>query len=287
MKLLIVEDSQQLTDRLVPAFTASGYEVRKAATLKQAQERLTGFWPDFVLLDANFPSDSNSRIEFNAATFLDLLTGADQPSPIVILMSGDDNTALHFPKITAWLNTGRIADVLPKNVEGGWEFLKELLVHRVEILKPQRIRLGSDDEAENLRWLSSQGIVTQEDLMSNLAGKIRRIVSRTDNSVSILITGANGSGKGLIAKAIYDEMVRKAGRKLPFEIVHCSMLTEETGASHLLGYMKGAFTGAFTEKVGTLEVAADGVLFLDDIHYLPKGVLGVLLPALAERVFRR
>jgi two-component system response regulator HydG len=287
MKMLIVEDSSQLADRLANAFEESGYDVRKVATLSDAREQIAVYWPDFVLLDANFPTKGNTRAEFNAAALLDLLACREYVAPTVILMSGDDRTALHFDKIRAWLNTGRIADVLPKNVEGGWDFLKELLVHRVEILRSRRFHPELDDEAKNLQWLYRNGIVSREEEMLKIAGIIRRIVNRTENTESILITGASGSGKGMISRAIHTEMSRKAQRELPFVTVQCGTLISTLAASELLGHVKGTFTDAKTDKVGCLESAADGVLFLDDIHLLPKEVLGVFLSALQERMFRR
>src|SRR6266446_8378796 len=169
MKVLIVEDSPQLANRLATAFEASGYDVRQVETLKDATAIIAVYWPDFVLLDANFTANSGTRAEFNAPALLDLLVNPDYAAPTVILMSGDDRTALHFEKIRAWLNTGRISDVLPKNVEGGWDFLKELLVHRVEILRIQRFRLELDDAPRNQQWLYSNGIVSQEETMLKIA----------------------------------------------------------------------------------------------------------------------
>ena len=287
MRVLIVEDSSQLADRLATAFEESGYNVRKVATLSDAKGQIAAYWPDFVLLDANFPTNSHTRAEFNAAALLDLLAHREYAAPTVILMSGDDRTALHFDKIRAWLNTGRIADVLPKNVEGGWDFLKELLVHRVEILRSRRFYPELDDAAKNQQWLFRNEIVSQEEAMLKIAGRIRRIVNRTENTESILITGASGSGKGMISRAIHTEMSRKAQRELPFVTVQCGTLINTLATSELLGHLKGAFTDAKTDKLGCLESAADGVLFLDDIHLLPKEAFGVFLSALQERMFRR
>jgi len=287
MKVLIVEDSPQLANRLATAFEASGYDVRQVETLKDATAIIAVYWPDFVLLDANFPANCGTRAEFNAPALLDLLVHPDYAAPTVILMSGDDRTALHFEKIRAWLNTGRISDVLPKNVEGGWDFLKELLVHRVEILRIQRFRLELDDAPRNQQWLYSNGIVSQEETMLKIAGRIRRMVNRTDNNESPLITGASGSGKGLIARAIHAEMQRKAQHKLPFVAVSCGAILETTARPAFLGRVKGAFTDARTDEAGYLESAGSGVLFLDDIHLLPREVYGTLLSALQERTFQR
>ena len=200
-------------------------------------------------------------------------------------MSGEDRTAMYFETIVDWLNTGRIADVLSKSGQA-WEFLKELLMHRVQILQSQRFRLDGDDELKNQAWLFENHIVSVEQPMLKIAGMLRRIVARTDNSGSILIIGANGTGKGLIARAIHREMERKAKRKLPYEPVHCGHLPEDMAVSLLLGHKRGAFTSAVSDQVGHLEKAGDGVLFLDDIHHLSGPAKAALLPAFQERQFR-
>jgi DNA-binding NtrC family response regulator len=287
MRVLIVEDSPQLANRLASAFEKGGHHIQQVSTLHEARETIATFWPEFVLLDANFPTNSDTRAEFNAAALLDILAHPDRVAPTVILMSGDDRTALHFHKIEAWLNTGRIADVIPKNVEGGWDFLKELLVHRVEILRPQRFHPESDDTARNQEWLYRNGIVALEETMLKIASRIRRIVNRTGNDTSLLITGPSGAGKGLIAYAIHAEMQRKTQQNLPFVAFHCGTFVETTVCAEILGYVKGTFTGAESDKAGCLESAAKGVLLLDDIHLLPKEAYGVLLSALQERTFRR
>jgi DNA-binding NtrC family response regulator len=285
MNLLIVEDSINLCTSLAQRFAEGGYEVRSAATLKTAEQVLKGFWPDFVLLDANFPTISGTA-EFNAPLFLDLLHNPDREPPTVLLMSGDDRTASHFTKIRAWLNTGRIADVLPKNVEGGWEFFKELLMHRIELLRPQRLSpdlFGGRDR----EWFFGDRFISREETMLSIAEQIRHIVHRTDNNRSILLWGANGTGKGLIAQWIHAEMVKKAKRELPYVIRGCGSLTGEMSPSELLGSEKGSFTSSFASKEGDLEQAGEGVYVLDDFHRLQPGIQAVLYQALEERTFRR
>jgi len=287
MRLLIVEDNPQLSETLAGAFTAASYSTAIAASLEQARERLREAWPDFILLDANFPTASSRRAEFNAGAFLDLLGNYDYPAPSIILMSGEDSTAFHFPEVCEWLTTGRIADILPKNMSGGWAFLKVLLVHRVEILRSLMFHANWGVEEKDKTWLYRAGIVSLEEEMFRIAGRIQRIVSRTDNSTHLLITGASGSGKAMFARAIHGEMQRKLKpKKLPFVTVSCRTLGSDTAASELLGSVPGAFTGA-RPRIGYLENARDGVLLLDDIHLLPKDVYGVLLGAFQEGIFKR
>jgi two-component system NtrC family response regulator len=285
MNVLIVEDSQSLATRLAGAFEQAGNDVRQAATLKSAEHELATFWPDAVILDANFPADIG-HADFNAPAVLNLLERAGEKPPFVILMSGDDRTAKHFNRIGDWLRTGRIADVLSKNVEGGWEFFKELLLHRVDLLRVKRPDFGTGDREESRKWLGANGIISEDESMLRIAASIRKIVANTDNTFSMLITGANGTGKGLIAAAIHREMSRKSSH-LPFVRVHCGTIGDGTAVSELLGSMRGAFTGATRDYPGPLEQAGEGVVFLDDIHHLSKAALAALLSPLQDRVFRR
>lgn len=284
MRLIIIEDNERLSGHLKACFEAIGYETEVVATLDQARVCVQRGWPDFVLLDAYFPTYSGELPEFNAATALDLLTARNRQRPAVLLMSGDDKAAVQFQILLEWLGTGRIADILPKATSGGWDFLTQLLVHRIEILRSLRFGSAEDDEEKHKQWLLGQGIITEERSMLDIAAHLKRIVGRTPNNTSILIWGPSGSGKGLLARAIHSEMERKAGKKLPFEHVDCGEIMDTTAATQLLGDIKGTFTGSLGQK-GKLDRAGDGLLLLDNIHRLPREAQGALLSPLEERTY--
>lgn len=285
MKILIVEDNNQLSDCLSQRFCEAGYEVDAAATLSEVRELIHRQWPDFVLLDANFPSAPGQLPDFNAPTLLELLGDYERPFPPVILMSGDDKTADYFDTLLKWLGTGRIADILPKATKGGWNFLKELLFHRVEIHRSIRSGGESDDQENSKAWLLQQGIISEEPEMFRIAQRIKRIVSLTHNDTSILITGPSGSGKGMLASAIHAEMQRLSKKQLQYIHVACGGLLDSAAKVELLGATKGSYTGAVSDRAGFLAEAVDGVLLLDDIHGLPREALGALLGALQERKY--
>src|ERR1700761_6150046 len=162
MNLLIVEDQSSVAERLASAFADSDYQSKIAATLTGAESLIPSFWPGFVVLDANFPTtDSYNDPEFNAAAFLDILTKAKgrRDLPNVILISGENASALHFEAIKDWLSTERISDVLPKS--GAWTFLQALLRHRVELLRSYRFPPQMDGEDEDKIWLRQNGIFSQ------------------------------------------------------------------------------------------------------------------------------
>ena len=287
MNVLIVEDSPRLSDQLREALLQREADVRQASTLEDARLVLAGFWPDVVILDANFPAVADSGADFNAPGVLSALEErGEENRPSVVLMSGDDRTARHFDAIRDWWRTGRVDDVVPKNVEGGWEFFRELLLHRVELAVSQSSRTDAEDNDRNREWLRSCGILSREESMLRVAATLRRIIAQTGNKTSVLIMGANGTGKGLIARAIHHEMCAKHP-KLPFTLVHCGALQESTARSELFGHVRGAFTGAEKNQPGKLEEAGEGVLFLDDIHHLPPSLMAALLSPLQDRVFYR
>jgi len=112
--------------------------------------------------------------------------------------------------------------------------------------------------------------------------RILRRVAETD--VSILITGESGTGKELIARGIHEYSGRKAQ---PFVAINCAAIPEHLLETELFGYEKGAFTGAVSVKVGKLEYAAGGTVFLDEIGDMPLLTQAKMLRALQERTFER
>jgi len=112
--------------------------------------------------------------------------------------------------------------------------------------------------------------------------RVLRRVAETD--VSILITGESGTGKELIARGIHECSGRKAH---PFVAINCAAIPEHLLETELFGYEKGAFTGAVAIKVGKLEYAAKGTIFLDEIGDMPLLTQAKLLRSLQERTFER
>ncbi len=147
--------------------------------------------------------------------------------------------------------------------------------------------------ALHLRWLrrENQRLRDEQAAAHDMLGEsavMRRVfdlvarVSRTDSTV--LIAGESGTGKELAAHAIHRSSQRSEG---PFVVVNCATLSENLLASELFGHERGAFTGATSRKVGKMEVAHRGTLFLDEVAEIPVTLQAKLLRALQEREIER
>jgi transcriptional regulator with PAS, ATPase and Fis domain len=122
-------------------------------------------------------------------------------------------------------------------------------------------------------------MVTGSETMRKLFVLLERI-ARSDTS--IVLRGETGTGKELAARAIH-ELSRRKGR--PFRAINCATLSPELAASELFGHVRGAFTGAVTQRPGLFSLADTGTVFLDEVAELPLDVQSRLLRVLAERVF--
>jgi DNA-binding NtrC family response regulator len=136
-------------------------------------------------------------------------------------------------------------------------------------------------DQELLQACQFQGIVSRSPLMLDVFAKMRRVAPHFR---TVLIAGATGTGKELVAKALHNLSPASAGE---FVVCNCSALVESLVESELFGYEKGAFTGATQDRAGLFESANGGVIFLDEIGELSPGAQAKLLRVLQDHRVRR
>ena len=136
-------------------------------------------------------------------------------------------------------------------------------------------------ERASLSTYQFEGLVGRSPLMLDLFARIRRVAPHYR---TVLVSGSTGTGKELVARALHSQNPRATG---PFVVCNCSALVNTLFESELFGYVKGAFTGAYQDKVGLFEYAHKGTLFLDEIGEMPLATQSKLLRVLQDHQVQR
>ena len=256
--LLIVDDEANIRATLKAALTREDYQTDDAASVAAARDKLREAY-DLVLLDVWFPGENG----------LDLLRSivADAPQTRVIMMSGHANidTAVQATKLGAW-------DFLEKPLS-----LDRLLV----VLRNATATQALESENRRLRAPWAASLVGQSPALQKLLGEI---ALAGPSPARVLLSGENGTGKELVARALHGSSAR---RTQPFVAVNCSAIPAELFESELFGHEKGAFTGATQARRGHFEEAHGGTLLLDEIADLPARAQTKLLRVLQEQELTR
>lgn len=269
-RLLIVEDDAGLQRQLRWAY--EDYEVLLAGSRAEAIEQLRAHEPDVVTLDLGLPPDPDGTSE-GFATLADIL--ALKPDTKVIIASGH----------------GARESALRAIAEGAWDFYQKpvdidtlgLIVSRafhVQALEKENARLAARAENGGQGPVLGQ-IITAAPEMLKVARTIERVASA---NVSVMLLGASGTGKELLARGLHDASPRKDGA---FVAINCAAIPETLLESELFGHEKGAFTGAVKTVPGKIEQAQGGTLFLDEVGDIPLPLQVKLLRFLQERVIER
>jgi len=267
-RVLVVDDESMVTDWLKMVVeqgaTAPGYEVRAAAIGSRAVEIFRLWRPDVVLIDLVLP-------DVDGIGLLRQLKAIDE-SPEMIVISG----------------VGTITRALEAGQAGAFYFIEKSNLDPAGIVSI--LDRATDLQVERAQHELLKEKVRDQYAFSNVIGKSKKmrelfelIEAVAESDANILIQGENGVGKELIANAIH---VRSGRNKGPFIKINCAALPKELIESELFGYKKGAFTGATTDKVGLLELAAGGSLLLDEIGEMPLLLQTKLLRVLQEREYR-
>ena len=263
--LLIVEDDPGLQRQLRWAY--DGYEVVVAGDRASAIEALRIAEPAVVTLDLGLPPDPDGTSE-GFALLADIL--AMKPGTKVIVASGH----------------GARASALQAIADGAWDFYqKPIDIDALGLIVARAFHVH-DLEAENRRLLAKRapalgGLITAAPEMMKVMRTIERVASA---DVSVLLLGASGTGKELLARGLHEASPRAKGA---FVAINCAAIPEALLESELFGHERGAFTGAVKTTEGKIEQAAGGTLFLDEIGDVPLAIQVKLLRFLQERTIER
>lgn len=264
LKLLVIDDDAQNLEYISEALQLAGLEITTALGAEVGLEKFASFHPRIVLLDLVMPGMGGMEV-------LERITAAD-PGVDVILMTG------HYSAESAVEAVQKgAADYLtkPLDLEKLRNRLKGLLAEaqtRFNTLKLDNQLVGA---------YQFEGIVGRSPLMLDVFAKIRRV---SPHFRTVLVTGATGTGKELVARSLHRLSPVSAG---PFVVCNCAALVETLAESELFGYVKGAFTGATQDKKGLFELANGGTVFLDEIGELPLAGQAKLLRVLQNRQIQR
>src|SRR5918994_65460 len=267
-RILVVDDEPMVTDWLKMVIEQAErmppYEVRSAAVGSRAVEIFRSWRPDVVLIDLVLP-------DIDGIELLRQMKAIDE-SPEMIVISG----------------VGTITRALEAGQGGALFFVEKSNLDPAGIVSI--LDRATDLLVERAQHERLKEKVRDQYAFSNIIGKSKKmrelfelIEAVAESDANILIQGENGGGKELIANAIH---VRSGRAKGPFIKINCAALPKELIESELFGYKKGAFTGANTDKVGLLELAAGGSLLLDEIGEMPLLLQTKLLRVLQEREYR-
>ncbi len=263
-RILIVDDERSMREFVSILLKKQGHEVDMADCAEQAFEKIDQENFDLVLTDLKMPGASG----------LDVLAYQKErnPSTQVILMTAyaSHDTAVQAMKAGA-------TDYVTKPFK-----VEELLVQVDKALEIRAL------ERENFylkqRLADRTGLnrlVGRSTAMRRVYDMIMRVApTRT----TVLITGESGTGKELVAKAMHENSDRVGNAFVP---VNCGAIPENLIESELFGHVKGAFTGAATEKKGLFEIADAGTIFLDEVGELPMSMQVKLLRVLQERAVKQ
>ncbi len=264
LKLLAIDDDAQALEIISLALKRQGLEIITVQDPEEGFETFLRTRPRIVLLDLVMPKVSGMEI-------LERIVAVD-PGVDVILI-----TAHYSPESAVEAIQKGASDYLTKPID--IEKLRARIANLLEEAETRLKTLRLDQEL--IDAYQFEGMVGRSPLMLEVYAKIRRIAPHFR---TVLVTGATGTGKELVAKALHRLSPASRG---PFVVCNCSALVDNLVETELFGYVRGAFTGATQDKVGMFEHADRGTIFLDEIGELAPATQSKLLRVLQNRQVQR
>ncbi|MFN8792211.1 MAG: sigma-54-dependent transcriptional regulator [Bdellovibrionales bacterium] len=262
-RILIVEDESSLRTALFRILDRKGHSVITANRIEEAKIVIQGDHPvDLALIDLNLPDGDGLE-------FMDVLKKQHPQCEVIILTGhGSIETAISATQKGAFHFVTK-----PFGIEELMSLVDKAMAHKKLAQENQQLKSALKTKQKFDQIIgTSEGIRHVLDLVERVA----------DSDSTILITGESGTGKELVARAIHFSSSRSTG---PFIPINCGAIPSELLESELFGHVKGAFTGAISNRVGRFEMADGGTLFLDEIGDLEPSLQVKILRALQERCF--
>jgi two-component system C4-dicarboxylate transport response regulator DctD len=261
-RILFVDDETQLRESASEWLSLSGFIVEAAADAGSALGFLRGSEFEALVTDIRMPGTDGMAL-MRAAREAD-------PSLPVILLTGHGDVALAVEAMR-----GGAHDFLEKPYDAD---------HLVAVIDRAVAARRLDTEVERLRARQGAQTGIEERLIGNtaaIADLRARLAQLAEIDVDVLVSGETGAGKEVAARALHDFGKR---RSRPFVALNCAAIPESVFESELFGHEKGAFTGAGQRRVGRIEHAHGGTVFLDEIDSMPLALQAKLLRVIQERI---
>jgi DNA-binding NtrC family response regulator len=263
-KVLIVEDEANERTGLAELVSSWGYRAETASDGVEGFEKISSWSPSIVITDLKMP-------RMGGLELIERLSSANQTvAVIVVTAQGTIDSAVQamrmgaYDYITKPIDTSRLKTILQNAAA--------LLGTKVELEVTRR----------KLRDAGSLGtLIGPSKKMQEIFRLIEMVAPST---ASVLITGASGTGKELVARTTHELSPR---RNKPFVAINCAAIPETLIESEIFGHEKGAFTGAIERRTGCFELAEGGTLLLDEIGEMPIATQAKLLRVLEDRKLRR
>ncbi|MFI4940949.1 MAG: sigma 54-interacting transcriptional regulator, partial [Burkholderiales bacterium] len=262
-RVLLVDDDPDLLHLLSMRLRSAGYRVTAVASAEAAMAHIAAEMPALVITDVRLPGRDGLAL-------FDDIRSRHAALPVILLTAH-----------------GTIPDAVQATAHGAYAYLTKPFDAKMLMDKvAQAVSLStypghgvSDAAPADDAWSSE--LISRSQRMAELLADAKLVAA---SDASILICGASGTGKELLARAIHRASPRA---KAPFVAVNCGAIPEQLLESELFGHIKGAFTGAVVSRQGLFQVAQGGTLFLDEIGDMPLPLQVKLLRVLQEREVRQ
>jgi nitrogen regulation protein NR(I) len=261
--IIVIDDDDQLRKSFEKLLIEEGYVVESAASGEAGLKLVQDNVPDLVILDMRLPG-------MNGLETFQHIHKIEPKLPVIIMTAfGTTETAIEATKMGAF-------DYILKPFD-----IPDMLLVIGQALEAGRFMRSPVDMNVIPEKASREALIGRSRPMQDVYKAIGR-VSPTD--ATVLIRGDSGTGKELVARAVYQHSLRA---NKPFLVINCVAIPENLLESELFGYEKGAFTGAAHRRVGKIEQAHGGTVFLDEIGDMPASIQAKILRLLQEKSIER